>query len=292
MRYVPALILMAFSCAARADIVRFVSDEKGFAVNSWLIPTTHGLVVVDTQFTVPEAEKLSQAIAKTGRPLMAIIVTHPHPDHFNGVCRLLEVARVPVYATRATIDGIHATAAAKRAQWKPVYGADYPDHTCEPDTVVPGSGGVRIDGTAFQFQDLGPGEASAESVIIVASLKAAFVGDLIYQGMHPWLAEGRSGLWLNQLDGLEKSLPKGITVYPGHGASDGAGAIGAQRQYIDAFRGAIKASLTPTGLPPESSRIVAATTRAQHSGWPLEMLIPMNIAAVADELGYFEASPR
>ncbi len=104
MRAITALILAALSWNVSAtEIDRYVSDEKGFAVNSWLVPTASGLVVVDTQFTVSEAEKLSQALAKTGRSLKGIIITHPHPDHFNGICRLLQLTHVPIYGTTATI---------------------------------------------------------------------------------------------------------------------------------------------------------------------------------------------
>jgi glyoxylase-like metal-dependent hydrolase (beta-lactamase superfamily II) len=278
------LILVSLSWAAGAtEVVRYVSEESGFAVNSWLVFTATGLVVVDTQFTVSEADRLSQAIAKTGRPLRAILITHPHPDHFNGVCRLLEIARVPVYGTRATIDGIHATAEAKRAQWKPKYGADYPDRTCEPNSVVPSNAPIRIDGMVFQFQDFGPGEAGDETIIVVPTLKAAFVGDLIYQNVHPWLAEGRSELWLKQLDRLESAIPPDFTIYPGHGAASGTVAIGAQRHYIVEFRNAAKAAIGPAGLSPEATQTLVANTRAQYPDWPLAMLIPINAAAIAKE---------
>jgi glyoxylase-like metal-dependent hydrolase (beta-lactamase superfamily II) len=270
--------------AGAADVGRYVSDEKGFAVNSWLVPTASGLVVIDTQFTVSEAENLSRAIAKTARPLRAVIITHPHPDHFNGICRLLQIARVPVYATRATIDGIHATADAKRAQWKPTYGADYPDQTCEPDSIVADNAAVRIDGTGFQIRDFGPGEASEESIIVVPSLKAVFVGDLIYQNMHPWLAEGRSELWLKQLDRLAGSIPPDFTIYPGHGAVAGTVVIGAQRKYIVNFRNATKSAIGSKGLSPEASQTLVAETRTQYRGWPLETLIPVNAAAIAKEI--------
>jgi glyoxylase-like metal-dependent hydrolase (beta-lactamase superfamily II) len=287
MRFLTAIVLAAVCCAADAQaagIVRYVSDEKGFAVNSWLVPTATGLVVIDTQFTVSEAEKLAQAVVATGRPLSAIIVTHPHPDHFNGVCRLLQIARVPVYATRATIAGIHATADAKRAQWKPSYGSDYPDRTCEPDAVVESNAEIRIDGTMFQFQDFGPGEASDESIIVVPSLNAAFVGDLIYRNMHPWLAEGRSDLWLAQLDRLQTAIPQGATIYPGHGTAAGAAVIDDQRRYIEDFRRAVKSAIGPNGLSRAASETLTAKTRASYPGWSLEMLIPINADAVAKEL--------
>jgi glyoxylase-like metal-dependent hydrolase (beta-lactamase superfamily II) len=284
MRPLIAFILAALSWAAGAsDIVRYVSDEQGFAVNSWLVPTAGGLVVIDTQFTVSEAEKLSQAITKTALPVRAVIITHPHPDHFNGICRLLQIARVPIYATRATIDGIRATADVKRAQWKPMYGADYPDQNCEPDSVVANDAAIRIDGTVFRFQDFGPGEASDESIIVVPSLKAVFVGDLIYQNMHPWLAEGRSERWLLQLDRLQSSIPQDYTIYPGHGAAASTVVIGAQRRYIENFRSVVKSAIGSDGLSADASQAIVAHTRNQYPGWPLDMLIPVNAAAMAKE---------
>jgi glyoxylase-like metal-dependent hydrolase (beta-lactamase superfamily II) len=286
MRSITVLFLLALSWTSSAtDAVRFFSDERGFAVNSWLVFTATGLVVIDTQFTVSDADKLAEEVAKTGRPLKAIVVTHPHPDHFNGVCRLLKVARVPVYATGATIEGIRASADAKRAQWKPMYGADYPDINCEPDSVVSSGATVRIDGTMFRFLDFGPGEASDESIIIVPSMKAAFVGDLIYQEMHPWLAEGRSEPWLKQLDRLEESVPRDFAIYPGHGAVAHMAVIAAERSYIQNFRAATKSAIGSAGaeLSEEASQALVAETRAQYPGWPLEMLIPLNAAAVARE---------
>jgi len=292
MRSITAVFLLALSWTSGAtDVVRFSSDEQGFAVNSWLVFTATGLVVIDTQFTVAQADKLAEAVAAAGRPLKAIIVTHPHPDHFNGVCRLLRIARVPVYATRATIDGIHSSADAKRTQWKPIYGTDYPDTTCEPDSVVPGRATVRIDGTNFQFLDFGPGEASDESIIVVPSLNAAFVGDLIYRDTHPWLAEGRSELWLGQLDRLQRSVPQDFTIYPGHGAVADTAVIAAQRSYIQNFRAATKSAIgaAHAGLSEQASQALVTATRTEYPGWLLEILIPLNAAAVAREFSSAKA---
>jgi glyoxylase-like metal-dependent hydrolase (beta-lactamase superfamily II) len=283
----PAFALMFLASAlpvSAAEIGRVVSSEQDFAVNSWLVPTEHGIVVIDTQFTVAEATKLVKAVIQTGRPLEAIIITHPHPDHYNGTCQLLELARVPVYATQETIDGIRSTAQSKRTQWKPAYGKDYPDSTCVPDHVATRSGSVRIDGLEFQFRDYGPGEASGESIILAPALRAAFVGDLIYNQVHPWLAEGRSAQWLVQLDRLTKDIAVDWTVYPGHGRSAGFAVIDAQRQYITGLRAAIQTQLGPSGLPPDSTKGIVEGVRARYPGWPLEMLIPINAEAVAREL--------
>jgi glyoxylase-like metal-dependent hydrolase (beta-lactamase superfamily II) len=285
MRLLLALLALVSALpVSAADVARFVSGEQGFAVNSWLVPTEHGIVVIDTQFTVTEADKLAKAVIKTGRPLRAIVITHPHPDHYNGTCQLLQLARVPVYATQSTIDGIRATAESKRTQWKPRYATDYPDTTCVPDHAVPIGASVQVDGVELQFHDYGPGEALGESMTLVPALHAVFVGDLIYNHVHPWLAEGRTAQWLAQLDRLTTEVPANWTVYPGHGPSGGVTVIDAQRKYIAGFRAATQARLGSRGLTPDSSREIVNGVRAHYPGWPLEMLIPINVEAVAKEL--------
>jgi glyoxylase-like metal-dependent hydrolase (beta-lactamase superfamily II) len=285
MRLVVSFLALATAFpVGAADVARFVSSEQGFAVNSWLMPTERGIVVIDTQFSVTEADKLVKAVIQTGRPLEAIIITHPHPDHYNGTCQLLQLARVPVYATQATIDGIRATAEAKRAQWKPTYGKDYPDTTCVPDHAVPIGGSIRVDGVELQFRDYGPGESLSESITLAPALHAVFVGDLIYNQVHPWLAEGRSTQWLAQLGRLAKDIPANWIVFPGHGAAGGIEVIDAQRKYITQLRSATRAKLGPSGLTPDSTKEIVEGIRARYPGWPLEMLIPINIEAVAKEL--------
>jgi glyoxylase-like metal-dependent hydrolase (beta-lactamase superfamily II) len=285
MRFLLFILAFAISLPAdAAEIIRYTSGEKGFAVNSWLVPTDTGLIVIDTQFTNSEAQALVKAIANTGRPLKAIFITHPHPDHYNGTCELLKLAPVPVYATQSTIDGIHATQEAKRAQWKPVYGSDYPGITCGPDHAVPASGKLSIDGLDLEIQDYGAGEASGETIVFAPALRSAFVGDLIYNEVHPWLAEGRTGQWLTQLERLSGEFPIGWTVYPGHGAAGGAGVIVAQYNYILEFRDAIESKLGPAGLDANGVKDVQDLIRTRYPGWHLEMLIPMNTGAVTKEL--------
>jgi glyoxylase-like metal-dependent hydrolase (beta-lactamase superfamily II) len=284
MRGVIVMVMLGLTLpASAAEISRFVSSEKAFAVNSWLVPTRTGIVVIDTQFTVPAADQLLDAVKHTGRPLEAIIITHPHPDHFNGTCGLLRLTKVPVYATQATIAGVHASAEAKRAQWKPAYGADYPDSTCAPDHALGIGASWVIDGVTFEARDYGPGEALTESIVLAPALHAAFVGDLIYNRVHPWLAEGRSVQWLAQLDRLQKQIPADWTVYPGHGDSGGVSVIAAQREYIRDFRERTRAAVNTSGLTQDATQSLNEGTRRLYPGWALEMLIPINAGAVAKE---------
>src|SRR5918911_578831 len=72
-------------------------------VNSWIIETKNGVVIVDTQRQFSEAKKLLNEVEKINKPILGVIITHPHPDHINGAAALLNgTANVPIYSTQST----------------------------------------------------------------------------------------------------------------------------------------------------------------------------------------------
>jgi hypothetical protein len=51
-----------------------------------------------------------------------------------------------------------------------------------------------------------------------------------------------------------------------------------------ASQSSTRSANTSSGLTPESTKEIVEGIRARHAGWPLEMLIPLNVEAVAKEL--------
>jgi glyoxylase-like metal-dependent hydrolase (beta-lactamase superfamily II) len=103
----------------------YTAAERGLFVNSYLLESPDAVVLVDAGLLVPDARALAARIEALGKPLAAAFVTHAHPDHFNGL-PFVAAPDVPVYATHEVADTIAAVAGPKRAQWSPVYGADWP----------------------------------------------------------------------------------------------------------------------------------------------------------------------
>jgi glyoxylase-like metal-dependent hydrolase (beta-lactamase superfamily II) len=90
--------------------------ESGLYVNSYLVAAESGVVVVDTSLLVSDIEALRARLRALNKPLLAILVTHPHPDHFNGVFGLVQDKEVPVYAASSVARVIEEIAEAKREQ--------------------------------------------------------------------------------------------------------------------------------------------------------------------------------
>ena len=266
--------------------------ESGLYVNSYLVEGESGVVVVDTNLLVSDIEALRARIRALKKPLLAIVVTHAHPDHFNGVFGLVQDREVPVYASAEVGQAIEEIAEAKRAQWSPVYGAEWPAETYYPNSLLSDGARVQIDELSFTVHGLGAAESHADSYLVLTSNGSAglaFTGDLAFHDTHPYTADGHSGAWLDALDALSGGLAGIGTLYPGHGSPAGPGLLSDQRRYLLYYRELIRRL---SGGEPQLSEAakseLSAAMRAFLPDAPLTWMIELGADAVAAEL----ASPR
>jgi glyoxylase-like metal-dependent hydrolase (beta-lactamase superfamily II) len=206
--------------------------ESGLDVNSYLVEGESGVVVVDTNLLVSDIEALRARLRALKKLLLAILVTHAHPDHFNGVLGLVRDKEVPVYATAGVGRVIEEIADAKRAQWSPVYGAEWPAETYYPNSLLADGAQVQLNELTFTAREMGPAESHADSYLVLTadgSATTAFTGDLAFHGTHPYTADGHSGAWLAALDVLGSELAgigtfiPGTVTRPGRGCSPTSG---------------------------------------------------------------------
>ena len=111
-------------------IYTYTAGEAGLFVNAYLVEGPDGVVAVDGGLLVSDARAMRARLDALGKPLAAVFVTHGHPDHFNGVVELVRGAGdVPVYATAEGRAVVADVAEAKRRQWGPTYGDEWPAQT-------------------------------------------------------------------------------------------------------------------------------------------------------------------
>jgi glyoxylase-like metal-dependent hydrolase (beta-lactamase superfamily II) len=270
--------------------------EPGLFVNSYLVGGESGVVVVDTNLLASDIEALRARVKALKKPLRAILVTHAHPDHFNGVAGLVRDSEVPVYATASVARVITEVAGAKRAQWAPVYGEEWPAETYYPNSLLADRGQVQLDELAFTVREMGPAESHADSYFVLTAdgfAPVAFTGDLAFHGTHSYTADGHLGGWLAALDVLSGELAQIRALYPGHGDPAGPGLLAAQRRYLLYYREVIARLADGQAQLTEAARAeLDAAMQAFLPGAPLTWMIGLGADAVAAELASTGASPR
>ena len=234
-----------------------------------------------------------EKIRATGLPVKAILITHPHPDHVSGL--IIFKAAFPdahVYMQAETRDEITANKAGFLSTSRP----DVPDHYVGPDNVLNKDDSPNLDGANVLVSQLGQGESQGMTTYLFTSAKMLFSGDVATPGVLPFLAEGRTRKWLQQLHQLRRKCSTDTRIFPGHGDSGLATSmIDQQALYVEAYRRLVAEKLTQSPDATSGSQSALAGQVAQEmndrfptsvtaSNLPLARDNEMNFSAVAREL--------
>lgn len=82
--------------------MRFCCLGSGSKGNASLVSYKNTLLMVDCGFSMREVLSRLQDVQCRPEQLTALLVTHEHADHINGVATLAKKLSLPVYATRGT----------------------------------------------------------------------------------------------------------------------------------------------------------------------------------------------
>ncbi|TDW79549.1 MBL fold metallo-hydrolase [Kribbella sp. VKM Ac-2566] len=259
----------------------YSAAEAGLFVNSYLIETAEGVVLVDANLLLSDIRALAARIEALHKPLLGVFVRHAHPDHFNGL-PVLAGDGVPVYAAAGVADTIAQIADAKRAQWQPVYGDEWPDGHRVPDRRLATGDTVELGSLRFTMHSVGAAESHADSYLMLED--RAFIGDLAFNGTHPYTADGHGDSWLMALDTVAEELD-GATLYPGHGAPGGIGMLADQRRYLMMLRETVGRLAGGASRLTDAQReeLTVVMTRFLPDA-PLTWMIGLGADAVAAEL--------
>jgi glyoxylase-like metal-dependent hydrolase (beta-lactamase superfamily II) len=267
------------------------SGETGLFVNSYLVEGADGVVAVDTPLLLSDGRAFRARLEALKKPLLGVLITHPHPDHYNTTTELLAGTDVPVIAHRDGDREIRANDDAKRAQWGPMFGDEWPASATFPDRLVGDEECVELGDLRFTAWDFGPGESRSETVWLLGGGETAFVGDLAFNGTHSYLADGSTEPWVRAIDRAEESLAGVRTMYVGHGAPTGPAVLAEQRRYLLMVREAIaRAAGARAHLSQDEADRVASLMERYLPDAPLGWLIGAGAPAVAAELAQ-DAAP-
>ncbi|MBB5639435.1 glyoxylase-like metal-dependent hydrolase (beta-lactamase superfamily II) [Pedobacter cryoconitis] len=259
---ITALLLMSIVSKTEAQSIRKIetnplkltvynAPETSLGVASVIVSGKTDAILVDAQFTLPDAEQVVAELKKTGKNLKAVYISHGDPDFYFG----LEVIKkyypeVTVFATAQTVDHIKATAQGKLDVWGPQLKSAAPKNIVLPQILKGNS--LELEGQKLEILST---EASPErSFVWIPSIKAVIGGINVFgDNFHVWLADDatteKRTEWIAVLNQINFLKPE--VVIPAHAAADASlnlASVHYTKEYLEVYEQELKKEKTSAGL--------------------------------------------
>lgn len=269
-------------------IHRHSSSPEGALVNAYLVETSEGVVAVDSLLTVSDSRALRRQVKALGKPLLAVLLTQSHPDHYGGLTELVADDDIPIIAPQGVHDVIRRDDPVKEEILRPMFGDEWTTSRTFPNTTIRDGESVSFCDAKFTVIDLGPSESPHDSTWLLGDDQlTVFLGDQIYDHMHCYLADGFHAEWLANIEQLRRRFPEEAVYYIGHGGPVDGRAWDWQRGYIERFVASVRAA---DWSNPDSARAAVIRTMTEYlPSDKLQFLMELSIDPVAAELGLMPA---
>ncbi len=272
-------------------------------------------IIFDSFLSPGVALELKKVLKKSGfSPVRYVINSHFHNDHIRGNQAFSKEARIistqrtkemieteePLQiayekenapARLAYYDSLHINFKGDKnseeyrqiLMWKPYYETLSESHekvvTIVPDMLVDSIQFLNGPDRTVQLIARGQGHTESDLVLYLPEDKILFTGDLVFNGCHPYIADGDIINWKAWLDYL-KSL-KVKTVIPGHGPLGDKSILGQMKNYLQDLE--IAAGKLVDDRVTEQSFTEAIVPKA-YKDWWFDQFYPSNLRFALESL--------
>ncbi len=214
----------------------YEAPEAAVFVNSHILETENGLIVVDTQFLRPHAEEFRRYADSLNKPIDRVIVTHSHPDHWFG-CEYFRDAAI--YALREVADQIRGGGGAMIQAYAPTFGDAITETVVVPEHIIrPGT--ETVDGVTLAYEKAEGAEAGINLVIELPESRVLIAQDLVYNRVHVFLQQREMDPWLAHLRRFQEK--EYDVVLSGHGLPANMQVLADMAGYLGDAKSALAAS--------------------------------------------------
>jgi glyoxylase-like metal-dependent hydrolase (beta-lactamase superfamily II) len=215
-------------------------DLMWVANSSTLIYGERDAVLVDTFLTIDQSQALMNWVIASGKNLIAIYLTHGHGDHIFGVGSLLErFPKAKAVATPEVVEAMRQQVSPTSLEdfWRKLFPGQIPEHLPIADPLP--NNELELEGHKLVAVNTGRTDTTQSTCLHVPSVGLLVGGDVVYNGIHPYLAETNTesrNEWIVTLDKLGALNPRAVIA--GHKIPenrDEPRIIAETRQYLRDF---------------------------------------------------------
>ena len=218
-----------------------VPDDLKWVVNTaTLIYGKTDAVLVDTFLTVDQSKLLVEWVAATGKDLKYVYITHGHGDHFFGLQMLLDrFPNAKAISTKAVVNDTAEMLTPEMMDnyWNKLFPGQIPNKIARPQAME--GNFFELEGHKIQVIETGFTDTHNSTSIYVPSIGLLVAGDVVYNGIHPFLAETTKQTrqeWIASLEKLESLHPKAAVAGHKNPDNDDSGDnIAATKKYLEDF---------------------------------------------------------
>ena len=264
------------------------------AVNLYWIETDEGIILVDAGRFLSQARYALDEILAVNKPILGILITHPHTDHYGGLPVFAEAAidNVPIYASEITYNDLKTDAQGFIEARNQLHGNDFPDKDAIPlpNQIVKTGDTIELGGLTFEVIDLPNNETITTTLYYLPQQNALFAGDFVVNQTIPFLGDGFSDNWLSQLRSLLSKIPPKTTIYHGHGEpAEAEILISEQIAYIKIVRSLVAETLKgDREVSASEQEQIITQLEQQYPNYETSLVLPdlriANIEGIAKEL--------
>ena len=186
-------------------------DATWPATSVTLISGERDAVLIDAVLTADDGRRVADWIRATGKNLTTIYITHGHGDHFFGLNAILEAfPEARAVTTAAVIPDAEAQLSPELMSfWNAIFPGQIAEHPIVPDALD--GDVIDLEGHELRIITVGQSDTSPSTVVYIPSLEAVVSGDVVYNGIHQWLAQtdhAKRMQWIASVEHIEALKPK------------------------------------------------------------------------------------